>query len=167
MAKKTGKVNTVGDGGRLAAQNRRARYDYAILETFEAGVVLQGSEVKSLRDGSAQIADAYATVESGEVWLHGLHIPPYKNANGFGEHFPDRKRKLLLSHKEIAELVKATTAKGLTLIPLDVHFTRGRAKITLAIARGKSSVDRRHDIAARDSARDAERELASRNRGER
>jgi SsrA-binding protein len=167
VAKKTGNAAAISDGNRLAAQNRRARYDYAILETYEAGIVLQGSEVKSLRDGSSQIADSYATVESGEVWLHGLHIPPYKNASGFGEHMPDRKRKLLLSHREIAELVKATTAKGLTLVPLDVHFSNGRAKVTLAVARGKSSVDRRHSIAERDANRDAQRELASRNRGER
>jgi SsrA-binding protein len=146
-----------GADGRPVAQNRRARHDYDILETYEAGIVLAGSEVKSLRDGKAQLRDSYARVQDGEVWLYGVHVPPYAFASGFGATDPDRRRKLLLHRRQIEELGRRTTQDSLTLVPLSVYFKEGRAKVDLALARGRKRYDKRHAIAARDADREARR----------
>ncbi|HVF75598.1 MAG TPA: SsrA-binding protein SmpB [Acidimicrobiales bacterium] len=153
-------------GTRPVAQNRKARHDYDVLETFECGIALQGSEVKSLRDGKVQLRDAYARAEGGEVWLYGVHVSPYVHANGFGAHDPDRKRKLLLHRREIDELDERTKQDSLTLVPLSIYFKDGRAKIELALARGRKTYDKRHAIAERDAARDIERASARGRRGE-
>ncbi len=145
-------------GDRVVASNRRARHDYDILETIECGLVLQGSEVKSLRAGRMSLQDTYARVVDGEVWLFGLHIPPYAQATGFGAHDPDRKRKLLLHRRQIDEWMGRTQQQSLTLVPLSVFFRDGRAKVELALARGRRLYDKRHAIATRDAAREAARE---------
>lgn len=145
-------------GDRTVATNRRARHDYDILETFECGIVLQGSEVKSLREGKAQLADAYARVVDGEVWLFGVHIPPWQFAQGFGAHDPDRKRKLLLHRRQIDEWMGRVQQQSLTLVPLSIYFKDGRAKVELALAKGRRAYDKRHAIAARDAGREAARE---------
>jgi SsrA-binding protein len=148
------------DGTRLVASNRRARHDYEVLDTFECGVVLVGSEVKSLRDGKAQLKDSYARVEEGEVWLIGMHIPPYSHAHGADGHDPERRRKLLLHRGEIDELVGRTQQESLTLVPMALYFKDGRAKLELALARGRKRYDKRQAIAERDAKREAERAMA-------
>ena len=153
-----------GPESRPVAQNRRARHDYDIVETYEAGIVLAGSEVKSLRDGKAQLRDSYARVVDGEVWLYGMHVPPYAFASGFGETDPDRRRKLLLHHRQIEELNRRTTQDSFTLVPLSVYFKDGRAKVNLALAKGRRSYDKRHAIAARDADLEARRVSAARRR---
>lgn len=150
---------------RRVAQNRRARHDYDIIETYEAGIALQGSEVKSLREGRANLREAYARVDDGEAWLVGMHISPYANAVGVGAHDPERPRKLLLHRAEIDELMGRVKQQSLTLVPLSVYFRDGRAKVEIALARGRRLWDRRAAVAERDAARDAERELASARRG--
>jgi SsrA-binding protein len=145
---------------KLVAQNRRARHDYEILDTYECGLVLKGAEVKSLREGKAQLRDAYARIEDGEAWLFSLHIPQWANATGWGKVDPDRKRKLLLHLKEISVLHEKTTQQSLTLVPLSVYFKNGRAKIELALARGRKRYDKRAAIAKRDASRDTEREVS-------
>ncbi|MCC6495099.1 MAG: SsrA-binding protein SmpB [Propionibacteriaceae bacterium] len=150
----------------LVAQNRKARHDYHLHERFEAGMVLTGTEVKSLRAGRASLADAFATVDDGEVWLRNAHIPEY----AFGtwtNHATRRTRKLLLHKKEIAKLDRETGSSGRTIVPLAIYFSDGYAKVELAIATGKKDWDKRQTIAARDADRDTQRELAARNRGER
>ena len=137
------------------ARNKRARHDYHILETWEAGLVLSGTEVKSLREGNANIADAYAIVKDGEVYLLNLHIAPYEQGNQFN-HEPTRTRKLLLHRKEIRRMIGAVERQGLTLIPLELYFKRGIAKVALALGKGKKLHDKRDT--ARE--RDAEREMA-------
>ncbi len=144
------------NGDRVVATNRRARFDYEILETIECGLMLTGSEVKSLREGKAQIADSYARIDDGELWLFQMHIPPWAFAVGFGSHDPDRKRKLLVHHHEIEDLHEQTKTQPLTLIPLKVYFKDGRAKVEIALARGRKQQDRRQAIAKRD----ADREIA-------
>jgi len=144
-------------GDRVVATNRRARREYQFLETFEAGIVLQGSEVKSLRDGKAQLNEAYARIDAGEAWLFQLHIPPWQFAQGFGAHDPDRRRKLLLHRSQIDELLGRTTQQALTLVPLSLYFRDGKAKVQLALARGRKLHDKRHAIAARDAEREAAR----------
>jgi SsrA-binding protein len=144
-------------GTKPVAQNRRARHDFDIVEVFEAGIVLQGSEVKSLREGKVQLREAYARVDDGEVWLHGMHIAPYTNASSFGTHEPDRARKLLLHRREIETVHVKTTQQPLTLIPLAIYFKENLAKVELALARGRKTYDKRHAIAERDAARDADR----------
>ncbi|MGH9017263.1 MAG: SsrA-binding protein SmpB, partial [Acidimicrobiales bacterium] len=139
---------------------RRARHDYDILETFECGIALQGSEVKSLRQGRVTLSDAYARVEQGEAWLLGVHIPPYAQATGFGAHEPERRRKLLLHRKEIDGLMGKTQQQSLTLVPLSIYFRDGRAKVELGLARGRRLYDKRHAIAARDMEREASREAS-------
>jgi len=156
----------VDDGRRIVAQNRRARHDYFVLETFECGLALQGSEVKSLREGKAQLRDAYAKVEKGEVWLLGVHGPPYAFAQGFGSHDPDRPRKLLLHRRQIDELMGRTQQESLTLVPISLYFREGRAKVELALARGRKTYDKRHAIAAKDAAREAARAASRRHREE-
>jgi SsrA-binding protein len=145
---------------RPVAQNRRARHDYDILGTYEAGIVLAGSEVKSLRDGKVQLRDAFARVIDGEVWLYGVHVAPYVFANGFGTVDPDRRRKLLLHRRQIHELDVRTNQDSLTLIPLAIYFKDGRAKVDLALARGRRRYDKRHAIAARDADLEARRASA-------
>ncbi len=145
------------------ATNRRARFRFTYVETMEAGIELRGSEVKALREGKAQMSDAYAVVEAGEVWLRNLHIPPYAPASS-QNHEPERPRKLLLHRAEIERLIGKTAQKGLTLIPTRIYFKGGRAKVELALARGKEGRDRRHEIAERDARREVERELKRRAR---
>jgi len=146
---------------RVVATNRRARYDYDILETYECGIVLQGSEVKSLRTGRAQLNDAYARVSNGEVWLFGVHIPPWQFATGFGAHDPDRRRKLLLHRGQIDELVGRTQQQALTLVPTKLYFKNGIAKVELALARGRRLYDKRRVLAAREAEREAARMVRS------
>ncbi len=145
---------------RPVARNRRARHEYDIVEVYECGIALQGSEVKSLRAGRVSLADSYARVEGGEAWLLGVHIPPYQHAAGFGAHDPDRRRKLLLHRSEIDELMGRTQQQSLTLVPLSIYFKDGRAKVELALARGRRLYDKRHAIATRDAEREAAREAA-------
>lgn len=137
--------------------NRRARYDYEVLETYEAGMMLKGPEVKSIREGRATLQDSYARVEANEVFLFNMHIQPYPYSRAELE--PLRKRKLLLHHGEIDDIARATAEKGVTLVPLKVYFKDGRAKVELAVARGKRSYDKRQTIAARDAKREAQRAL--------
>jgi SsrA-binding protein len=148
---------------KLIADNRRARHDYHLLERVEAGIVLTGSEVKSLRQGHAILQRAYADTRDGELWLVGLHIPPYEQAS-VEPHEPDRDRKLLLHRRQIDKLAAQTAEKGLTLVPTRLYFKDGRAKVELAVARGKEGRDKRRDIAERESKRRIERELKSRGR---
>jgi len=147
------------------ASNRRARHNYDILDTFEAGIALQGSEVKSLRTSQVQLKDSYAYVKSGEVWLKGVHIAPYGHAHGLDGHDPERERKLLLHRHEIDKLRVRLERDHLTLVPLDVHFRDGRAKVALGVARGRRRHDKRHALAERDAKRDAERALRGRDDG--
>ena len=149
-------------GPRPVAQNRKARHDYDILDRFEAGIVLAGSEVKSIRAGKVQLRDSYARVQDGEVWLHGVHVAPYAFSSGFGAVDPDRPRKLLLNRREIDELQQHTEQDSLTLVPLSIYFKEGRAKVDLAVARGRRKYDKRHAIAARDAQREAARALSGR-----
>lgn len=139
-------------------RNRRATFDYEILETFEAGLVLTGSEVKALREGGGSLTEAYARIRGGEVWLEGLHIPPYRQAS-YNNHEPLRSRKLLLSRREIAEITKGLERKGLTLVPLKLYFKGGWAKLSVALARGKKLYDKRQDQARRDAKRQMEQAL--------
>jgi SsrA-binding protein len=148
-------------GEKLIADNRRARHDYNLLERVEAGLVLSGSEVKSLRQGHAILQRAYADARDGEIWLVGLHIPPYEQAS-VEPHEPDRDRKLLLHRRQIDQLAAKTAEKGLTLVPTRLYFKDGRAKVELAVARGKEGRDKRRDIADREAKRRIERELKSR-----
>ena len=157
MAKGKRKVDP-GD----VASNRRARHKYELLDRFEAGIELLGTEVKSLRDGKAQIGDAYASFEEGELWLHGSHIPPYPPARD--NHDPERPRKLLLQRQEIERLQGRLSRKGLTLVATRIYFKSRRAKVELALARGKEQRDRRREIRDRDVRRDVERELSDRKR---
>ena len=149
------------------ALNRKARHEYTITDTFEAGLVLTGSEIKSIRAGKANLSDSYARVEKGEAWLLGAHIAPFEQANRYN-HEPRRDRKLLMHRAEIDQLMGRAAAKGLTVVPLRLYINdRGRAKIELGLAKGKQLHDRRHDIADRQSRRDMERELADIQRGRR
>jgi SsrA-binding protein len=152
-------------GTKLIAANRRARHDYAILDTVEAGLVLHGSEVKSLRLGHVQLADAYARISSGEAWLEGVHIAPYANAVGFGAHEPERPRKLLLRSDEIERLGARVNQDRLTLVPLSLYFKAGRAKVELGLARGRNKGDKRQAMAEKDAARDIARALGRQRKG--
>lgn len=141
--------------------NRRARHEYAVEETLEAGLVLTGTEIKSIRAGRVNLVDAYARIERGEAWLIGAHIAPYEQGNRYN-HEPRRTRKLLLHKDQIAELVGLTQAKGQTLVPLRLYIRDGRAKLELGVARGKKTHDKRRSIAERDQRRELERELKER-----
>jgi SsrA-binding protein len=147
----------------LVAQNRRARHDYHIEDTFEAGLVLTGTEVKSLREGRASLVDGYAAVSDGEVWLHNVHIPEYTQGT-WTNHEPRRTRKLLLHREQIRKLNAKTQESGLTIIPLALYFKDGYAKVEIGVARGKKSYDKRHSIAEREAKRDAARAIARRGR---
>lgn len=151
-------------GRKLIAQNRRARHDYHIDSTYEAGIVLTGTEVKSLRAGRATLTDGFATVDDGEVWLRGVHIPEY-DLGTWTNHEPRRARKLLLRRDEIRKLSQRTQTKGLTLIPLALYFKDGYAKVELALASGRKSYDKRHAIAERESKRETERAVGRRSKG--
>jgi SsrA-binding protein len=147
------------------ALNRRARHEFSIEDTFEAGIVLTGTEIKSIRAGKVNLADAYARIERDEAWLIGAHIAPFEQANRYN-HEPKRTRKLLLHRGEIDELLGKTKSKGLTIVPLRLYLTgKGRAKLELGLARGKQLHDRRRDIADRESRRDIAREMADAQRG--
>ena len=149
------------------ALNRKARHNYTITDTFEAGIVLTGTEIKSIRAGKANLSDAYARVEKGEAWLVGAHIAPFEQGNRYN-HEPRRDRKLLLHRTEINQLMGRAQAKGLTVVPLRMYITdKGRAKLELGLARGKQLYDRRRDLADRQSRREMERELADVTRGRR
>ena len=147
-------------GGRDIATNRQARFRYHLLEKFEAGIALQGCEVKSLRDGKANLKDSYALVRDGEVWLHNVHIAPYAPAAGEG-HDPERPRKLLLHKQEIERLIGKTQERGLTLVPTRIYFSGPRAKVELALAKGKEQRDKRETIREREQQREMERELGT------
>jgi SsrA-binding protein len=151
-------------GTKVVATNRRARRNYEILETIEAGLVLKGSEVKSLRDSQVQITDAFARIDSGEVWLHGLNIAVYAHSQPHSGHEETRKRKLLLHHHEIERLRARVDPEHLSLIPMSVYFKDGRAKVELALAKGRKTHDKRQAIAERDAAMDVRRELSGRDR---
>ena len=140
------------------ATNRQARYRYDFLETWEAGLVLMGTEVKALREGKAQIKDGYATLRDGEVWLHNVHIPPYAPASR-ENHEPERSRKLLMHRREIERLIGKTREKGLTLVPTRIYFRDGRAKVEIALARGRDVGDKRQAIKEREMKREMERAI--------
>src|SRR6266702_4545040 len=148
-------------GDRAVATNRRARHDFDLLETFEAGIVLTGPEVKSLRAGRASLAESFARVQDEEVWLEGLHIPPYEPADTRG-YQPTRPRKLLLHKDQIARLIGKTAEQGLTLVPIKLYFTRGLAKVEVGLGRGRRKVDKRRAIADREHRREVERALGAR-----
>ena len=143
-------------GRKVIASNRKARHDYTVLDTYEAGIALQGTEVKSLRAGRASLVDAFATVDDGEVWLRNLHIPEYHHGS-WTNHAPRRNRKLLLHRKQIDTLVGKIRDGNLTLVPLSLYFSDGKVKCELALARGKKSYDKRSDLAKRDADREIQR----------
>ena len=143
---------------KVIARNRKARHEYEILETYEAGMELRGPEVKSLRAGNVSFQDAFARVDGGQVWLHSLHISPYEQANRANVD-PVRPRRLLLNRTEIRQMIVKTEEKGLTLVPLDIYFSRGYAKVTIAVARGKKLHDKREDLKRRQQDREARRAM--------
>jgi SsrA-binding protein len=148
-------------GRKVIARNRRAYHDFHVEDTYEAGLVLTGTEVKSLRAGRASLADGFAQVADGEVWLHNVHIPEYTQGT-WTNHAPRRTRKLLLHRREIDRLASKTAEQGLTLVPLSLYFKDGTVKVELALARGKRTYDKRQDIARRDAAREMDRALRRR-----
>jgi SsrA-binding protein len=149
----------VKPGTKLIASNRQARRNYAITDVLEAGVVLQGSEVKAMREAQVQIADSYARIRDGEAWLEGVHVSPYAYAHGFGEHTPDRPRKLLLHRDEIRRLKALVDTERVALVPMSLYFKDGRVKVELGVGKGRTKGDKRQAIAERDVARDIEREM--------
>jgi len=154
-------VARTADGRKLVIRNRKARHEFEILEELEAGLVLVGAEVKSLREGDASFTDAFARVDNGELWLYNLHISPYEQAS-IDVPDPKRPRKLLAHRREIERLAARTAERGLTLVPLDLHFTRGRAKVTLGLARGKKLHDKRETMKRKVMQREVDRALRSR-----
>ncbi|KAF0969030.1 SsrA-binding protein SmpB [Gordonia sp. YY1] len=151
-------------GRNVIASNRKARHNYTILDVYEAGIALVGTEVKSLRAGKASLVDAFATIDDGEVWLHALHIAEYGQGS-WTNHAVRRKRKLLLHRREIDNLIGKIRDGNLTLVPLSMYFSDGRVKVELALARGKQAHDKRHDIARRTAQREVEREVGRRVKG--
>lgn len=151
-------------GRKIIAQNKKARHDYAIEDVFEAGVVLTGTEVKSLRLGRASLVDGFATIDDGEIFLRNVHIPEYEQGS-WTNHEPRRTRKLLLHRAEILRLIGKTKESGLTLVPLSIYFSEGKVKVELALARGKRSYDKRQDLAKRDADREVRRALGRRAKG--
>ena len=141
---------------KFITQNRKARHDFFILETYEAGIALQGTEVKSLREGRINLKDSYARVKNGELWLIGTHISPYEQGN-INNHDPERSRKLLMHAREIERLRRNIEEKGLTLVPLSLYFKEGRAKVEIGLAKGKHTYDKREDTAKRDAQREMDR----------
>lgn len=157
MAQRTG-------GRKMIAQNRKARHDYAIVDTYEAGIALTGTEVKSLRLGRASLVDGFATIDDGEIFLRNVHIPEYTEGS-WTNHEPRRTRKLLLHRAEITRLIGKTRESGLTLVPLSLYFSEGKVKVELALARGKRAYDKRQDLARRDADREVRRALGRRAKG--
>jgi SsrA-binding protein len=153
-------------GPGTVAENRKARHDYEIEERYEAGIVLTGSEIKSVRGGKVNLRGSYARIVNGEVVLYDAHISPYEQSGKFFNHNPTRPRKLLLHRREISRLLGQVREKGLTLVPLRVYFKNRRAKVEIGVARGKKLYDKRQDLAKRDAQRDIERAIKSRGRGE-
>lgn len=151
-------------GRKLIAQNRKARHDYHIEDTWEAGLVLMGTEVKSLRAGRASLVDGFAEIDDHEVWLHAVHIPEYTQGT-WTNHASRRKRKLLLNRAEISKIERKITDKGYTLVPLAMYFVDGRAKVEIALARGKKAYDKRHALAERQASRESEQALGRRLKG--
>ncbi|RYU12904.1 SsrA-binding protein SmpB [Nocardioides iriomotensis] len=151
-------------GQKMVAQNKKARHDFHIEDTFEAGLVLVGTEVKSLRAGRASLVDGFADIEGHEVWLHGVHIPEYTQGT-WTNHSARRKRKLLLNRAEIDKIERRVNEKGLTIVPLALYFKDGRAKVEIALARGKKSFDKRHAIAERQAKRETEQAVGRRLKG--
>ncbi|MFD9894411.1 SsrA-binding protein SmpB [Amycolatopsis sp. NPDC058986] len=145
-------------GHKVIVSNRKARHDYSILDTYECGLVLQGTEVKSLRAGKASLADAFATVDDGEVWLRNVHIPEYTQGT-WTNHMPRRTRKLLLHRREIERLIGKTKESGLSLVPLSMYFKDGKVKVEIALAKGKKAYDKRQTLAKRDAQRDISRAM--------
>ena len=160
MAKETAKDQR----NRLIAQNKKARHDYLIEDTFEAGMVLQGTEVKSLRAGRASLVDGFVDLDDGEVWLHGVHIPEYAQGT-WTNHAARRKRKLLLNRAEITKLERKVSDKGYTIVPLSLYFKDGRAKVEIALAKGKKEYDKRHSLAERQANREKEQAVQRRLKG--
>ena len=160
-------MSPAGSSGpkKLIASNRKARHDYAILDTIETGIVLQGSEVKSLRLGHLQMADAYARVYNGAIWLDGIHIPPYQFAHGIGAHDPNRSRKLLLHGREIERIADEVARERLALVPLSFYFKDGRVKVELALARGRRKANKRNAMAERDAQLDMQRAMRRQAKG--
>src|SRR4028118_1112162 len=151
-------------GQKIVAQNRKARHDYAVEDTYEAGMVLTGTEVKSLRAGRASLGEGFAEVENGEVWLLGVHIPEYTQGT-WTNHEPRRRRKLLMHRSEIAKIETRVSERGLTIVPLSLYFKDGRAKVEIALARGRKNYDKRHSIAAKEARRETERAAGRRIKG--
>jgi len=151
-------------GTKIIASNRRARHDYAISDSIEAGISLLGSEVKSLREAQVQLADGYARFRNGELWLEGVAIAPYGFAVGFGAHEQDRPRKLLLHRAELKRLSDQVDRERVSIIPLSMYFKDGRVKVELGIGKGRTKADKRQSIAAKDAQRDIEREMGRRNK---
>ena len=150
-------------GTKLVAQNKKARHDYFIVEAMESGIVLTGTEVKSLRAGRASLVDGYAMVKDGEIWLHGVHIPEYDEGS-WTNHLPRRDRKLLLHNYQIEKLIGKSKEGGVTLVPLSIYFKDGKAKVELAIAKGKKEHDKRSTLMEKQAKREVERALSQRNR---
>lgn len=153
-------------GRKLIAQNRRARHDWTVLDTYEAGIELAGTEVKSLRQGKASLVDGFATVDEGEVWLRHVHIPEYTEGT-WTNHEPRRSRKLLLHKGEIIRLVGKIKESGLSLVPMSMYFSEGKVKVELALARGKKAHDKRRDLAKRDAEREIQRAIGQARKGKR
>lgn len=163
MAKRRGKVAaTSPDGSKVITTNRKAFHDFHIEEEIEAGIALRGSEIKSIREGRVNLRDAYARIDNGELWLVGAHISPYSHAGAHFNHEPDRPRKLLVHRHELAYLRNKVEARGYTLVPVRLALRKGRAKVDLAVARGKKLHDKREALAERDARRDVERALRER-----
>jgi SsrA-binding protein len=160
-----GVMATDRSGTKLIASNRKARHDYAITDSIECGIVLQGSEVKSLRQGHVQIADAYARIVGGEVWLDGVHIPPYQFAHGVGAHDPDRPRKLLLHGNEVSRLQSEVAKERLSMVPLAFYFRDGKVKVELGVGKGRRKSDKRNAMAERDSQREMARAMGRQAKG--
>ena len=159
MVAKKKKSSGIPPGAKLIANNRKALFDYEVVERLEAGLVLRGSEVKSLREGKVVMGDAYAAIDGHEVYLHSLHIPEYVHG-AYANHDPIRTRKLLLHRQEIDKMYDRVREKGMTLVPLELYFKRGRAKVAIGLVRGKAKHDKRHSIRERDEARASAREEA-------
>lgn len=155
----------MSDGVRVIAKNKRARHDYHVVDSVEAGIVLKGTEVKSVRLGKVQLVDSFARIQDGELFLHGAHISPYEQGNRFNVE-PRRTRKLLMHRVEIARLQRQVMEKGMALIPLSMYMKRGRVKVEIGLCRGKKTYDKRETIRRRDSERDTERALRRRTRGD-
>jgi SsrA-binding protein len=151
-------------GRKLVAQNKKARHDYHIEDTYEAGLVLQGTEVKSLRQGRASLVDGFVDIEGHEAWLHGVHIPEYSQGT-WTNHSARRKRKLLLNRAEIEKIERRVNEKGLTVVPLSLYFKDGRAKVEIALAKGKKSWDKRHALAERQATRETQQAVGRRLKG--